>query len=41
MDRGDVRKERWVDRGDVRALWVDRGDARRWADRGDVVGGSR
>ena len=35
MDRGDVR---WVDKGDVKGRWVDRGYVRRgrWVDRGDV-----
>ena len=28
MDRGDARRKRWVDKGDVR----------RWVDRGDVMG---
>ena len=42
MDKGDVRRKRWVnkvDRGDVRR-WVDKGDVTRgrWVDRGDVSG---
>ena len=36
MYRVDVRRGRGVDRGNVRR-WVDRGDVReRWVDRGDV-----
>ena len=42
MDKGDVRKGRWLDSGDVRG-WVDKGDVRRgrWVDRGNrgEVGG--
>ena len=30
VDRGDMRKGRWVERGDVRWRWVHRGDVGRW-----------
>ena len=35
VDRGYVRRKKWVDKGEV-SWWVDRGDVRRWVDRGDV-----
>ena len=35
MDRGDLMRGRYVDRGDVRG-WMDKGDVRRWVDGGDV-----